>query len=159
MPAFKIVSGYIKNCGCSTRNRNTKYKDLKLVGTKSNNIEILDIIDKKGEKTYYDNSPEWIRSSIEGTLKRLNTDYLDLYQIHYRDEKTPLSEVVETLDELKKKGYIRYYGLSNIHKNDIKLNDNTKELVRIFESLPVKEQIRLMNIVYDYEEQYRKSHT
>lgn len=48
---------------------------------------------------------------------------------------------------------------NNIHKNDIKLNDNTKELVRIFESLPVKEQIRLMNIVYDYEEQYRKSHT
>ena len=81
---------------------------------------------KKGEKTYYDNSPEWIRSSIEGTLKRLNTDYLDLYQIHYRDEKTPLSEVVETLDELKKKGYIRYYGLSNIHKNDIQEIKNFK---------------------------------
>ena len=81
---------------------------------------------KKGEKKYYDNSPEWIRSSIEGTLKRLNTDYLDLYQIHYRDEKTPLSEVVETLDELKKKGYIRYYGLSNIHKNDIQEIKNFK---------------------------------
>ena len=53
LPAFKIVSGYIKNCGCSMRNRNTKYKDPKLVGTKSNNIEILDIIDKRGEKTYW----------------------------------------------------------------------------------------------------------
>lgn len=74
---------------------------------------------KKGEPTYYDNSPEWIRHSLEGSLKRLGTDYIDLYQIHYRDEKTPLDEVVSTLEELKNKGYIRYYGLSNIHKQDI----------------------------------------
>lgn len=74
---------------------------------------------KKGFPTYYDNSPEWIRASVEGSLKRLGTDYIDLYQIHYRDEKTPVSVVIETLDELKKKGYIRYYGLSNIHKKDI----------------------------------------
>lgn len=73
---------------------------------------------KKGTPTFYDNSPEWIRYSIEGTLKRLGTDYIDLYQIHYRDEKTPISEVIEVLDELKKAGYIRYYGLSNIHKKD-----------------------------------------
>lgn len=74
---------------------------------------------KKGQPTYYDNSPEWIRTSVEGSLKRLKTDYIDLYQIHYRDETTPMSEVVDTLEELKKKGYIRYYGLSNIHKKDI----------------------------------------
>lgn len=74
---------------------------------------------KKGTPTFYDNSPEWIRKSIEGTLKRLGTDYLDLYQIHYRDDETPLSEVVDTLEELKKAGYIRYYGLSNIYEKDI----------------------------------------
>lgn len=73
----------------------------------------------KGTPTFYDNSPDWIRTSIEGTLKRLGTDYLDLYQIHYRDGKTPIEEVIDTLDELKKKGYIRYYGLSNIHQEDI----------------------------------------
>lgn len=44
-------------------------------------------------------------------------------------------------------------------KGDTDLNENAKELVRVFESLPVKEQIRLMNIVYDFEEQYRKSNT
>lgn len=74
---------------------------------------------KKGSPTFYDNSPQWIKTSILGTLKRLGTDYLDLYQIHYRDGKTPLSEVVYTLDNLKKAGYIRYYGLSNIHREDI----------------------------------------
>lgn len=74
---------------------------------------------KQGEPTFYDNSPQWIRTSLEGSLKRLGTDYIDLYQIHYRDEKTPINEVVETLEELKNKGYIRYYGLSNIHCEDI----------------------------------------
>lgn len=71
-------------------------------------------------KTFYDNSSKWIETALEGSLKRLGTDYLDVYQIHYRDGKTPLSEVVETLDRLKQKGYIRSYGLSNIHKEDIK---------------------------------------
>jgi aryl-alcohol dehydrogenase-like predicted oxidoreductase len=70
-------------------------------------------------KTVYDNSPEWIQEALESSLKRLNTDYIDLYQIHYRDGVTPIETVVETLDRLKEKGYIRYYGLSNIHSEDI----------------------------------------
>lgn len=70
-------------------------------------------------KTVYDNSPKWIREALEGSLKRLGTDYIDLYQVHYRDGITPLSTVVETLEELKREGFIRYYGLSNIHKEDI----------------------------------------
>lgn len=74
---------------------------------------------KQGQPTFYDNSPEWIKQSIEGSLRRLNTDYVDLYQVHYRDNKTPISEVIGALEDLKNKGYIRYYGLSNIHKNDI----------------------------------------
>lgn len=72
-----------------------------------------------GGKTVYDNSPEWIREALEASLKRLGTDYIDLYQVHYRDGVTPIGAVVETLEELKQKGYIRYYGLSNIHREDI----------------------------------------
>ena len=70
-------------------------------------------------KTVYDNSPEWIREALEGSLKRLGTDYIDLYQVHYRDGVTPISVVLETLEELKAKGYIRYFGLSNIHQDDL----------------------------------------
>ena len=70
-------------------------------------------------KTIYDNSPAWIREACENSLKRLGTDYIDLYQIHYRDEATPLEEVVETLETLKQQGKIRYYGLSNIKKENI----------------------------------------
>ena len=69
-------------------------------------------------KTTYDNSREYILQAVEGSLKRLNRDYIDLYQIHYRDGKTPLVEVVNTLEYLKKQGKIRYYGLSNIHEQD-----------------------------------------
>lgn len=72
-----------------------------------------------GGKTIYDNSPEWIEKACEASLRRLGTDYIDLYQVHYRDDVTPISAVVEALDRLKKKGYIRYYGLSNIHNEDI----------------------------------------
>lgn len=70
-------------------------------------------------KTVYDNSPEWIAEALAASLKRLGTDYIDLYQVHYRDGVTPIDVVVETLEEMKKKGYIRYYGLSNIHSKDI----------------------------------------
>ncbi len=71
-------------------------------------------------RTFYDNSPEWIRQALENSLKRLNTDYIDLYQIHYRDGITPIGDVIETLEKLKDKGYIRYIGLSNIHEEDVK---------------------------------------
>lgn len=70
-------------------------------------------------KTTYDNSPEWIREALENSLRRLNTDYIDLYQVHYRDGKTPMDEVISTLEELQKKGYIRYFGLSNVYEKDL----------------------------------------
>lgn len=68
--------------------------------------------------TFYDNSREYIFKAVEGSLKRLNRDYIDLYQVHYRDGKTPLADVAESLEILKEQGKIRYYGLSNIHEED-----------------------------------------
>ena len=70
-------------------------------------------------KTFYDNSPQWIFEAVDRSLKRLGTDYIDLYQVHYRDGKTPISQVIETLEALKKAGKIRYFGLSNIHAQDV----------------------------------------
>ena len=68
---------------------------------------------------YYDNSPEWIEKAIEGSLRRLGRDYIDVYQLHWRDGKTPISVVVDKLIEIKKKGYIRYFGLSNVTLDDL----------------------------------------
>lgn len=68
-------------------------------------------------QTFYDNSPEYIRKALEGSLRRLNTDYVDVYTIHYRDGKTPIEDVLGELDKLKEAGKIRFFGLSNIHAN------------------------------------------
>lgn len=69
-------------------------------------------------KTFYDNSPEYIEQALDASLKRLGTDYIDLYQVHYRDDVTPISAVTETLERMKQAGKIRYYGLSNISMKD-----------------------------------------
>jgi aryl-alcohol dehydrogenase-like predicted oxidoreductase len=52
-------------------------------------------------------------SSCEGSLKRLATDYIDLYYLHRPDPKTPLAETLRALDDLVRAGKIRYVGLSN----------------------------------------------
>lgn len=93
----------------------------KALGNKRHSVVIGTKFGVKVEngKTFYDNSPEWIEKALAGSLKRLNTDYIDLYQVHYRDGKTPISEVVESLEKMRQKGYIRYYGLSNIHHDDL----------------------------------------
>ena len=60
-----------------------------------------------GGKTVYDNSPEYIEEALDGSLHRLNTDYIDIYLIHYRDGVTPIDDVVEKLTHLQEKGKIR----------------------------------------------------
>ena len=58
-------------------------------------------------------SRSYIIKAVEGSLKRLRTDYLDLYQIHQPDPNTPIEETLEALSELIQRGMVRYIGLSN----------------------------------------------
>ena len=53
-----------------------------------------------------------IRRAVEESLRRLQTDYIDLYQMHRYDPTVPLDETLETLDSLVREGKIRYYGTS-----------------------------------------------
>lgn len=69
-------------------------------------------------KTTYDNTRAYALSAVEGSLKRLNRDYIDIYYVHYRDGVTPLLEIAETMNLLKKQGKIRYAGLSNVYEKD-----------------------------------------
>jgi len=55
-----------------------------------------------------------IMNSVEASLKRLNTDYIDLYQIHGFDSVTPLDETLRALDDLVRQGKVRYIGASNV---------------------------------------------
>src|SRR5712675_158879 len=55
-----------------------------------------------------------IMREVEGSLRRLQTDYIDLYQVHGWDSNTPLEETLRTLDDLVRQGKVRYIGLSNL---------------------------------------------
>ena len=54
-----------------------------------------------------------ILSSVEGSLRRLGTDYIDLYQSHFFDENTPIEETMSAFDSLVRAGKVRYLGASN----------------------------------------------
>jgi len=58
-------------------------------------------------------SRKHILSSIEGSLRRLGTDYLDIYYLHREDHDTPLDESIAAIGDLLRQGKIRYWGLSN----------------------------------------------
>ena len=58
-------------------------------------------------------SPAYIRRAVEDSLKRLETDHIDLYQAHKDDEETPLAETLGAFDDLVKAGKVRYIGASN----------------------------------------------
>ena len=60
------------------------------------------------------NSRKNIYRALEGSLKRLQTDYLDLYWLHHWDLVTPVEEVLQTLGDLVRAGRIRYFGFSNV---------------------------------------------
>jgi aryl-alcohol dehydrogenase-like predicted oxidoreductase len=55
-----------------------------------------------------------IMREVEGSLKRLQTDYIDLYQVHGWDSNTPFEETLRTLNDLVRQGKVRYIGLSNL---------------------------------------------
>jgi aryl-alcohol dehydrogenase-like predicted oxidoreductase len=58
-------------------------------------------------------SRRWIMHSIEASLRRLKTDYVDLYQVHRPDDETPLEESLRALDDIVRQGKARYIGCSN----------------------------------------------
>ncbi len=58
-------------------------------------------------------SRRYIFDAVEASLKRLGTDYIDLYQIHFPDGRTPIEETLRALDDLVRQGKVRYAGCSN----------------------------------------------
>jgi aryl-alcohol dehydrogenase-like predicted oxidoreductase len=63
---------------------------------------------------------EYIIKEVEASLKRLQTDYIDLYQTHFDEESTPVEETLSAYDELVKAGKVRYIGASNMSPERLK---------------------------------------
>ena len=72
------------------------------------------------DEVVIDNSPEFLKQSVEESLKRLKTDYIDLFYIHFPDEATPKDQAVAALAELKEQGKIRAIGVSNFSLEQLK---------------------------------------
>jgi aryl-alcohol dehydrogenase-like predicted oxidoreductase len=72
-----------------------------------------------GDGTVERGSSAYIRKAIEGSLQRLRTDYVDLYQYHRYDGVTPFEETFGALDELVREGKVRYVGHSNLEARQV----------------------------------------
>lgn len=72
-------------------------------------------------KGYYDFSKEHIIESVEGSLKRLNTDYIDVLLLHRPDALVEPEEVAEAFSKLHRSGKVRYFGVSNHNPMQIEL--------------------------------------
>lgn len=73
-----------------------------------------------GSQMILDSSPTAIRKALEGSLKRLGTDYIDLYYQHWVDPKTEPEVVAETMGQLIKEGKVRAWGISNAGESYIR---------------------------------------
>jgi len=71
-------------------------------------------------ETKNDLSKKNILREIDGSLTRLQTDHIDIYQLHWPDHDTPIEETVEALRSIKQAGKIKYIGLSNFSPEDVK---------------------------------------
>ncbi|GMB07766.1 aryl-alcohol dehydrogenase-like predicted oxidoreductase [Thermolongibacillus altinsuensis] len=68
----------------------------------------------------WDPSKAYIKQAVKESLRRLQTDYIDLYQLHGGTINDPIDETIEAFEELKQEGVIRYYGISSIRPNVIR---------------------------------------
>ena len=73
-----------------------------------------------GKEVVIDNSPAFLKQAVEESLKRLQTDYIDLFYIHFPDQDTPKDEAVGALKQLKDEGKIRAIGVSNFSIDQLK---------------------------------------
>jgi aryl-alcohol dehydrogenase-like predicted oxidoreductase len=75
---------------------------------------------EKGQPIELDGSPAHIKKMIDGSLKRLGTDYIDLYYQHRLDPKTPIEDTVGAMADLVRMGKIRHIGLSEVGPGTIR---------------------------------------
>jgi len=73
----------------------------------------------EGETLLRDASARWLRQGVESSLRNLRTDYIDLYQVHWPDPKTPPEETARALEDLVREGKIRHAGVSNYDAKQI----------------------------------------
>lgn len=104
-----------------------KGENEKIVGNalKSNRQDVIlatkvgNRLNNSGDGWSWDPTKEWITDAVHASLKRLQTDYIDVYQLHGGTMEDNVDEVIDTMESLQKEGLIREYGISSIRPNVI----------------------------------------
>ena len=112
--ALALGINYIDTADMYDKGRSEEYIGLTLKGRRTEVILATKFSGQMGEGPNDRGGSRWyIMRAVEASLQRLNTDYIDLYQIHFPDPTTPIEETLRTLDDLVRCGKVRYIGCSN----------------------------------------------
>lgn len=95
----------------------------------------------------YDHSAQWVEQSVDGILRRLGTEYLDVLLLHRPDPLMEVDEVAETFSKLHKTGKVKHFGVSNMHRYQM-------ELLNTYLAMPiVVNQLEMSLAKHDFLEQ------
>ncbi len=111
------------------------------------------------DRLIMDSRPETIRKSVEGSLRRLQTDYIDLYYQHRIDPNVSPEEVAETMSQLMKEGKIRTWGISEANEEYLRrahavcpvaaIQNRYSMMARWYENLfPVAEELGIAHVAF-----------
>jgi aryl-alcohol dehydrogenase-like predicted oxidoreductase len=85
----------------------------KALGNRRSNVVIATKFGMPIDDTHVGASPDYVRAACEDSLRRLGTDYIDLYQLHYPDDTVPIADTLGALRDLVETGKVREIGCSN----------------------------------------------
>jgi len=89
-------------------------------------------------------SRAWIMTAVEDSLRRLKTNWIDLYQVHFPDANTPIEETLRTLEDLVSQGKVRYIGCSNFRPWEVVEAAFTAELNKLGAFVSVQEEYSVL---------------
>ena len=124
---------------------------------KRNNRDSLVIATKVGSQTKEhpkDISTKYILQSVDESLQRLQTDYIDLYYTHFDDEVTPVEETLSAYNEIIKAGKVRYIGASNVSPERLNESFKVAEDNNLSKYVALQPHYNLMERA-NYEENYK----
>ena len=90
-------------------------------------------------------APRYVKSALDASLKRLKTDWIDLYQMHETDPNTPIEDTLGTLEELKKAGKIRFYGCSNFPAAQLRQGQDAAKKLGLSGFVSFQDEYSLLN--------------
>ena len=112
--AIDLGVNFIDTADIYDRGHSEEYIGKALKGKRTNVVLATKFGNPMGEDANQrGGSRRWVMQAVEASLRRLRTDYIDLYQMHVPDATTPIEETLRALDDLIRAGKVRYIGCSN----------------------------------------------